>query len=84
MMRMMTRRRRTRWKKMYRHYVIHDWDSLVYLHLSFSSLVDDSIHAIAVAAVVAAVAAVCLLLLPHGEDDEGASLLLSLSLSLLL
>ena len=60
---------------MYRHYVIHDWDSLVFL--SFSSLVDDSIHAIlaADAAVV-----VRLLLLPHEEDDEGVSLLLSLSL----
>jgi hypothetical protein len=58
---------------MYRHYVIHDWDSLVYL--SFSSLVDDSIHAI-----LAAVAAVRLLLLPHEYDDEGVSLLLSLSL----
>jgi hypothetical protein len=60
---------------MYRHYVIHDWDSLVYLYLSFSSLVDDSIHAI-----LAAVAAVRLLLLPHEYDDEGVSLLLSLSL----
>jgi hypothetical protein len=71
---MMTRRR-----KMYRHYVIHDWDSLVYL--SFSSLVDDTIHAILAADAAAVVVVVRLLLLPHGEDDEGVSLLLSLSLS---
>jgi len=73
----MTTRTRTRRKKMYRHYVIHDWDSLVYLHLSFSSLVDDSIHAILAAAVAVVVR---LLLLPREEDDEGASLFLSLLL----